>query len=271
MLGPPPIVDQRLRRPGDCRRHPPSRGPVVLESRGALQRRRPEATGEEEREPNWITKAAPTAPAAGGARVPVRQGSLALPRRGRARGVGAGPVLSRRRCLRSCTGMRCGRRRPGGEGSVGALRRRGPRHLSTVAEATKAVKLADKTPRSRVAVTRGVCRPVYLRVPHSLSTWMYGEIALPAHEGAGADVGGDERASYSRQTDPVRAQGASRGRWLSRTAPPVRKAVNATARGCRSPRRRHPRGPSRCSRNEWRLPARGARRSTCEAPELGRV
>src|SRR5664280_691203 len=83
---------RRLQRPGDCRRHPPSRGPVVLESRGALQRRRPEATGEEERETNWITKAAPTAPAAGGARVPVRQGSLALPRRGRARGVGAGPV-----------------------------------------------------------------------------------------------------------------------------------------------------------------------------------
>ena len=23
--------------------------------------------------------------------------------------------------------------------------------------------------------------------------------------------------------------------------------------------------------NEWRLPARGARRSTCEAPELGRI
>jgi hypothetical protein len=91
------------------------------------------------------------------------------------------------------------------------------------------VKLADKTPRSRVAVTRGVCRPVYLRVPHSLSTWMYGEIALPAHERAGADVGGDERASYSRQTDPVRAQGASRGRWLSRTAPPVRKAVKGVS------------------------------------------
>ena len=77
------------------------------------------------------------------------------------------------------------------------------------------MKLADKTPRSRVAVTRGVCRPVYLRVPHSLSTWMYGEIALPAHEGAGADVGGDERASHSRQTDPVRAQGASRGRSIT--------------------------------------------------------
>ena len=167
--------------------------------------------------------------------------------------------------------MRCGRRRPGGEGSVGALRRRGPRYLSTVAEATKAVKLADKTPRSRVAVTRGVCRPVYLRVPHSLSTWDVRRNSVASPRRRRRECWRRRAGQSLAPEDPVRAQGASRGRCLSRTAPPVRKAVSATARGCRSPLSRHPRGPSRCSRNQWRLPARGARRSTYKAPELGRI
>jgi hypothetical protein len=100
----------------------------------ACQRWRPKATDEEEREPNRITGAAPTAPAAGGACIPIRQGSLELPRRGRARGVGARPVFARRRCLQSRAGVRSAMRRPGRKGPMGAVRRGGPRHLSRVAD-----------------------------------------------------------------------------------------------------------------------------------------
>ena len=104
-----------------------------------------------------------------------------------------------------------GRRRPGGEGSVGAVRRGGPRHLSSLAEATKVVRLAGPTAQTASCVT--------LELRARLNQMGADSVSARSRRSPTCSTRPPAPTRCLRAGSRCRAAGASRGRDLGQPAP----------------------------------------------------